>query len=235
MPSRADVEALRSANSGIRALAVRDLEKFWSYVDLSKPEMARNALLNYVPMLVDRYGEVAATVAADWYEDVREAAGVRGAFVADMADLVSRERVEASTRFGAGHLFTDDPEATLGFLKSQVVSKYVLQPGRDTIARSAARDGAAWARVPTGAETCAFCLMLASRGFVYESEGSAGSRSRFHGDCDCAVVPDWSDDPRLDGYNPDDLYSKYQEARSASAGKSTPSILSELREQQGIK
>jgi hypothetical protein len=234
MPSRADVEVLRSASSGLVLLAKRDLEAFWASLDLSRPEAARDALLEFLPALTETYGEAAATVAADWYDEVRAAAGVRGSFAADMAGPVPVEKVQARTRFAAGHLFTDRPDAMLGFLTTEVVSKYVLQPGRDTIARSAARDGAVWARVPTGAETCAFCLMLASRGFVYESEGSAGSRSKFHGDCDCAVVPDWSDDPRLDGYNPDALYAKYQEARSASAGKSTSSILSELREQQGI-
>lgn len=234
MPARADVEVLRSSQSGLVVLARRELEAFWASLDLTRPETARDALLEFLPVLTETYGEAAATVAADWYDEVRAADGVRGGFVAEMAATVPPEQVQARTRYAAGHLFTEQPESMLGFLATEVVSKYVLQPGRDTIVRSAARDGAVWARVPTGAETCAFCLMLASRGFVYESEGSAGSRSRFHGDCDCAVVPDWSDDPRLDGYNPDALYAKYQEARSASAGKSTSSILSELREQQGI-
>lgn len=236
MVSRSDVEVLRTASSDVAKLAVRDLEKFWSYVDLSKPERARNALMNYVPLLTDRYGEMAATIAADWYEDVREAEGVAGRFAAEMAPTVPREAVQKRVRYGAGHLFTETPEATLGFLKTEVVAKYVMRPGRDTLIRSAHRDGATWARVPRGKETCAFCLMLASRGFVYESESSAGisRRNQFHGDCDCAVVPSWSDDPRLEGYDPDALYGKYLDARSVADGSGTDAILSSLRHEQGI-
>lgn len=67
-----------------------------------------------------------------------------------------------------------------------------------------------WARVATGAETCAWCLMLVSRGPVYlsaESAGLAGLSDRkalsliaagtdlsgameeWHDNCDCKVVP----------------------------------------------
>jgi hypothetical protein len=68
-----------------------------------------------------------------------------------------------------------------------------------------------WARVATGRETCEFCLMLVSRGPVYESARSAGFRAddelaidilhngteadikklmtRWHEGCDCKVVP----------------------------------------------
>ena len=45
-----------------------------------------------------------------------------------------------------------------------------------------------FARVPSGAETCSFCIMLASRGAVY---GTAEAASHSHPGCDCRVVPDW--------------------------------------------
>jgi hypothetical protein len=61
-----------------------------------------------------------------------------------------------------------------------------------------------WARVLTGAENCAFCVMLASRGPVYETAESAGRiaasdlfreagavgwANSYHPNCDCLVVP----------------------------------------------
>lgn len=74
-----------------------------------------------------------------------------------------------------------------------------------------------WARVPTGRETCGFCWMLASRGPVYTSSGTAGAKGsqksvirkvadgsfssddmdKWHPGCDCKVVPvfkldDWA-------------------------------------------
>lgn len=44
-------------------------------------------------------------------------------------------------------------------------------------------------RVPTGAETCPFCRMLAGRGFVYHSAKLAGALDHYHPNCDCRVVP----------------------------------------------
>lgn len=49
----------------------------------------------------------------------------------------------------------------------------------ETIIANVGRDrdkGAMFARVPTGFETCAFCLMLASCGAVYHSRKTAGER-----------------------------------------------------------
>ena len=53
MPSRADVEALRSSQSGLVLLARRDLEAFWASLDLTRPETARDALLEFLPALTE--------------------------------------------------------------------------------------------------------------------------------------------------------------------------------------
>ena len=45
----------------------------------------------------------------------------------------------------------------------------------------------AYARVPTGARTCTYCMMLASRGFAYHSENDAEAGD--HRNCDCLIVP----------------------------------------------
>lgn len=49
----------------------------------------------------------------------------------------------------------------------------------------------AWARVLSGAENCAFCIILASRGPVYRTKASSGGldATRFHSFCDCESVP----------------------------------------------
>lgn len=70
-----------------------------------------------------------------------------------------------------------------------------------------------FARVPTGDETCDWCLMLASRGFVYHTEAAA---SHAHSDCDCRVVPSW-DSMEVEGYDHDELYVMWQEAIDAKA------------------
>lgn len=66
-----------------------------------------------------------------------------------------------------------------------------------------------FARVPSGRETCGFCTMLASRGFVYRSAEKA---SAFHRYCDCVLVPGY---PGIEvaGYDPDGLYQEYEQAQ----------------------
>lgn len=66
-----------------------------------------------------------------------------------------------------------------------------------------------WARVPKG-RTCEFCVMLASRGYVYLNKETASLGGSFHdGACDCAVVPSWVAS-RIKGYNPELLRQRWQ-------------------------
>ena len=61
-----------------------------------------------------------------------------------------------------------------------------------------------YARVPAGMETCDFCIMLASRGFVYKGADLA---SHSHAHCDCVVVPSWDKkNPAVQGYDPKQYY-----------------------------
>ncbi|MCG7284972.1 hypothetical protein MHY85_03165 [Cellulomonas sp. ACRRI] len=196
MPSAEEVARYRSQQAGIAALVKRDLTAFWNSLDLNRPEAARDALLRFMPSLVTEYGETAASVAADWYDDMRFSEGVPGRFRAEMADAVADALVESQVRFGAQHLFTDTPTGTLDFL-TLAVTKYALYPGRATIARSANLDPAAsgWQRVARPG-ACKFCRMLAGRGGVYK-EATAHFAS--HGDCGCAAVPSWDRDaPEVD-------------------------------------
>lgn len=235
LESRSSVASIRAVNRAIVQAMVRDLDRFWGTLDLTRPELARNALLEFVPQLMASYGEGAAAVAADWYDEMRAAAKISGArsFRALPGAPVDHERVASRTRYAAGHLFTDHPELMLSFLKV-AGSAYVLQPGRSTITESVRRDPARprFARVPSGPKTCAFCLMLASRGPVYATDRDQ-MINKYHGDCDCTAVPIFTADDLPTGYNPDALRDQYQAARD-QAGGSTKAILSELRKQQGI-
>lgn len=172
-------------------MGIRDLRRFWATLDLTKPEKTRDALLAFTPRLVSVYGEAAATVAADWYDDVRGKADVRSGFRARMAGLVKPDVVAERTRFGAAHLFTEQPTGTLDFLASSL-TEYMLQPGADTVTTNVRRDPAAsgWHR-EASAGACAFCVMLADRGGVYRSD-TADFAS--HGNCSCVAVPSWDAD-----------------------------------------
>lgn len=56
-------------------------------------------------------------------------------------------------------------------------------------------------RVPKGPFTCAFCVMLAGRGYVYWTSDTAGAASRYHKHDDCTIVCNWAE-TKVGGYDP---------------------------------
>lgn len=231
MTTRADVNRLSQATARLVAMAREDLLRMFGAVDLGSPEAARDALLEVVPALTREYGEVAATVAAEWYEEVR-AEQAAGRFAATLANVADEAAVQGSVRYASGHLFTDDPAQTLAVL-SGALQRYIAYASRETVARNVALDPSKprFARVPTGRVTCAFCTMLASRGFVYHSRKSAGDMDEWHDNCDCQVVPEWDrEGHHIDGYDPDAMFALYEAAADAVGSRTdTSAILAEMR------
>lgn len=225
MPTRAEVESLRTANSQLTRLVNNELDDLLGdIIDLS-PESARDALLDVVPAVVDEYGDVSATISAEWYENIY---GGR----VELGKTIDRRTVQEGVRYSAGHLWTSAPSAIGGSLLNQV-DKWVSQPGRDTIARTAERNNMRWARVPSGGKTCSFCLVLASRDAVYFTEQTALRRETdgetYHGNCRCVAVPMESPDDYPEGYNPDALYGIYRAARESANSGFLPDITAAIR------
>ena len=74
-----------------------------------------------------------------------------------------------------------------------------------------------YARVPVG-PTCAFCILMASRGFVYWSEEKAGGRdNRYHKNDDCRIVSSWGE-AHVKGYDPEGMKARYLQCRKTIAG-----------------
>ncbi|MET7752317.1 MULTISPECIES: VG15 protein [Actinomycetes] len=262
MATAEQVSEFRVSNQAIVDLATQQLTEFLATSPTTK------ALSDFWVEFVATFGRIAATTAADWFDELRADAGVRAGYTATVADPASPEQAlgvlrwatapktvfdrvtlsdsEIRARLDAGDTVDSTHETTsrtvpatteqIGGKLSRASQRLILQAGRETIAQSVARDPARarWARVPSG-DTCAFCLMTASRGAVYASEATAGGLHKYHDDCDCTPTPFWRDSPYPDGYDPDALFQLYQDARDG-LGKfpSTSAILSELRTQQGI-
>ena len=230
--SRELVDRFTQANRDIRRLATRDLRAFWLLLP-DDPTRAAAATVEFMPDLVGTYGDVAATAAADYYDALRTEANIRGGFRALLAPGVPVGQVQASTRWAMGPLFGGARQDALK-RATQVADRLTLQTGRDTIDRSTRQDSARprYARVPQGA-TCAFCLMLASRGPVYGTARDAGQGNVWHADCDCTPTPIYDGQPLPDGYDPEALYDRYLDAREQSGSHKTKTVLSELRQLEG--
>lgn len=70
--------------------------------------------------------------------------------------------------------------------------------------------------MPTGKETCGWCMMLASRGFAYTSASAAAAGS--HEGCDCLVVPGTAE-TRVAGYEPEAMAERWGECVSCVDGE----------------
>lgn len=180
--------------------------------DYESKKAARDLAIEFFKELVGIYGDAAATLAADFYEELAEAAG-EGVPPAALVEPAEGS-MEGSVRYAACNLFGQQASVPL-FMDAveRSVRTFVKKMANDTMSANAVRDGAKhgvrFARVPTGPETCAFCITLASRGFVYASPETAGEFDHYHDDCDCRVVAGFGDDAGVDGYDPEvyrDIY-----------------------------
>jgi len=212
MATATQVAEFREANRALVTLAQRDLQDFWSAMNLSgDPARVRDELLGFFPDLLQAYGDTAAVLGADWYDLLRDVPASAKTFAAVLAQPASPAQAQQSARWGIGPLFAEDPDAALARLLGST-QRLVLQPGRESFAVSSARDPsrAPWARIPSGGSTCSWCVMLASRGAVYSDDIAAGEMNEFHDNCDCVQVQirsrsDWPEDHDLDHFI--DLYT----------------------------
>ncbi len=217
VPSAADVQALRQAFNQITDKAKEDLTRLWSHLDPTDLVAMRRLLETVWPELVGIYGEASLALAEDvfrgWASEMR--------ITPKVVTVSSVDPVRANARMRWGTVQPD----VFGNL-TVLLDELVKQPGRSLIQKSAIASGAGWARVPTGAETCAFCLMLGSRGGVYHTAQTSGRDRKYHGDCDCVptLVRSTADYPK--GYDPNALYDVYDLGKSAAGYGSDGKALS---------
>lgn len=179
--------ALRSAVQRLALQADRDLASLWRQVDTAV--QAREALADVLPALVQHYGPAAASLAATWYDNLREKRGVKGRFEAIPADL-GPAGAEVLAGVAVGPLFGADPNwdaaktLTIGGLQRRIANY-----SRATVTQSSIADPQAqgWERVGDGS-TCEFCSMLLGRGAVYSEESAAFEA---HDHCGCSAAPAW--------------------------------------------
>lgn len=187
MAPRTLVEAHRRDLRELTNLAERDLRVLFREFDAA--EAARDGLMDILPRLVALYGSAAATLGADWYDELRDLSGVRGRFTAIPADLPDRGRTDALARWGVSPLFTPEPDFDTSLVKvAGGLQRIIANSDRLTVQQSSIADRRArgWARGGTG--NCDFCRMLIGRGAVY-TEATADFESHDH--CGCVAVPEF--------------------------------------------
>jgi hypothetical protein len=201
MATPEQVDEFRAANAELIALVEGRLDEFWAATGSGNGVSGLNALLNFVPLLTRQFGELASTIAMDWFEELRfdaidegmiAAVGRATSYEAVRTDPVILTVSAASRDYWQHRLAADGPDVVVAGIKADA-AKAVRQSGRETIGRNADRDRSArgWQRM-TRPGACRFCRALANRGGVYTRHSV---RFAAHGPkCNCVAAPTW--DPR---------------------------------------
>jgi len=209
-----------TASGSFKAALLEDLPRL-SQMD---PEELLEELVWILRDYVMVYGDEAATLAADFYSELAEAAGVKVpdptlyqwgneeyyGFVQRHMDDLAEGLVDKFVRGMQGvlsNMVKTSANRTMG--ENAVVTNKVT--GQRKPRRKGKPSGVRFARVPTGPTTCAFCIMLASRGFVYASRETAGQFEKYHDNCDCIVIPEF-DNEGIEGYDPDVYLKQWYDA-----------------------
>jgi hypothetical protein len=188
----------------------------------------RNAVIAVMQPACGASTQVAAKLAADFYDGLRVRFGVVDDFEAEPQSLRIPDATDGAVRAFVQDFVEEKPLD--GFIGKCVdrIDYETRRAANECVAYNAKNDPEKprWARVPTGAETCEWCIMLASRGFVYHSEETA---SHTHAHCNCRVVPSWDkDNPAVQGYDPEKYYDMWkhpEKYENAQPGVSTVQIV----------
>ena len=217
---RAAVDFLTEEINGISADAQARVLKVLRGITWTPENVAqcRDLVIQALASVMPTYTGMAAQASADFYDAARElAVGERmGAVAVSGYDPRKTEgAVRAFVRFvldGRVETFNDQVLQRIDYEMKRSAGESMFANGRRDPRKPK------FARVPTGAETCDFCLMLASRGFVYTSEATAGAikLDHYHSGDDCRVVCQWGDGG-VEGYDTQAIYDRWQDAVDALA------------------
>ncbi len=175
--SRTEFDAYAAMVDYQSDMCMRAIRTYALGLDWSDRYAAREALAAFMRDAVEYYGVNASEFAAQYYEQI---AALSGVDVADavLIDAPDYEQIQANVAYITRPIWTAEDDTMLANAITQAVAPqagsvgagHVNSMAANTMIRNSERDGARFARVPTSATCCAFCRMLASRGFVYHDD-----------------------------------------------------------------
>lgn len=188
---------------------------------------AREFAIELVRLAYEYYGPAASLLAVQELTSVLGGAGVDVSGI-DLLEAIDpseagyiRDEVDKIVRYQAGKLKADDVD---GFVTqvTKATRQLTHRAANQTVLRNGVKAGGGvrFARVLTGLDNCTFCVMLASRGFVYASDKSASLFGHNHRNCDCIVVAGPKDADSIEGFDHQALYDLWKGLEELDADES---------------
>lgn len=195
--------AIRRARAQSHALGAQMLETQAQALEIPTPPVqpvhryerqAVVTMLENVTLVSDRSSNAAVTV-----DDPGEVAERRPRVSVTVVDPESRRSSRVSVEVTEDNRRDPEVVKVIADKVQAVAERHARMPSREALTDAVESDddddgpGIGWARVLTGAESCGFCAMLASRGPVYRTKKTASDAGgvdgkAYHDNCDCEVV-----------------------------------------------
>lgn len=178
----------------------------------------RDLMSETIREAVNLYGDSAAMLSNELFNEIADIN--KESYPTGIYNSIDPKKVDEKVRYFANSLVKGDI-VDFGHSVRDITQYYVKRCAFDNMLTNCKKNNLRYARVPSGLETCAFCFMLASRGFVYHTESDAGgSGHSYHQHCDCIVVPGFHEseldpDGQIEGYKPNELYERYKDCKRA--------------------
>ena len=168
MPSPAEVANFQGLLLKLGVVATTAVSKMFG--NASDAQQVKDAY----PATVDPYIGAAATLSAQWYDQLDPNA----TFATEVAPPPASGVLESSVGWALGQI---DP---MGALVGST-ERHIFGASRDTVVLNAQREHVKYARYAS-ANACAWCRVLATREAVYHTAQSA---VKGHDNCHCIAVP----------------------------------------------
>ena len=159
-------------------------------------------LTDFAYAVAQKYGEASGALSAEMYDAVAE---IQNAKVppAEIAPTPTLDEVSKTIRG------VTKKSKNVNMVANSV-GRLVKRTGADTTLMNAKRDRAQFAWVPSG-DSCPFCIMLASNGWLNVSKETMrnGHAEHIHANCDCTYAVRFDDKSYVEGYDPQKYRDMY--------------------------
>lgn len=219
----------------VNRMAQADFVGLWRALEGQDKETLFRGLQAGVPEIVELYRNAQADAAMVFYSETQGVGYSRAAATA--AGRLNEAQLEQMLRYA---VFGKGVSSPVGLI-SGVIQQMVLGGGRDYANEAFAQAGVGWYRAAR-ADACAFCRMLATRGATewepYTSANAAFSKKgpsgyQYHKHCRC--IPVLASEYKVPDYVNEWAETYYKASEKASTTTDFRSILSRMREIDGIK
>ena len=199
----------------IRTAASDDILSYISKTGVEKFAIAgydMTSFIDYAYGVATKYGEASGALTCELYDAIAQLSG-KPVPPAVMAPTPTRSEI-SKTVYGVRKQ-SKNPN-----MMANAIGRQVKKVGSDTMLQNAKRDGAEYAWIPQG-DTCAFCIMLASRGW----EKSNYEVEHLHANCDCEYCVRFDHSSKVGGYDPE----KYKAMYDGADGRTWEDKLNSMR------